>query len=173
MLGKRAKCCDTKLFCCGIFRCIVHGWPPSADIPLWGTSLWGFPGILVLKGTRVVALSTTGAEYLSGTEATKEAMGWSHSYQAWGLLSLNSTICDNQSINTLARDLEYHTRMKHTWSSEICHWDDGITSNRGFIAENILTNLFPETHTTSYVDGGPTNMRRCTGGCSINNKWEL
>ncbi|MCW2783452.1 MAG: RNA-dependent polymerase [Marmoricola sp.] len=66
---------------------------------------------------RTVALSTTEAEYLAGTEATKEAIWVQVFLSALGLPeeSFLPAILfgDNQGANALLKNPEYHSRTKH------------------------------------------------------------
>ena len=69
------------------------------------------------KKQRVVALSMTEAEYLAGTEATKEAVWIQTFLQAIGIprekILPIRLYGDNQSANALAKNPEYHVRTKH------------------------------------------------------------
>jgi len=69
------------------------------------------------KKQQTVALSTTEAEYLAGTEATKEAILLQEFTKALGiskdLLYPAKFYGDNQSANALAHNPEYHSRTKH------------------------------------------------------------
>ena len=71
----------------------------------------------VSKKQRVVALSTTEAEYLAGTEATKEAIWINHFLTEIGIpkiqILLIRLIRDKQSAIALTKNPEYHARTKH------------------------------------------------------------
>ena len=77
----------------------------------------GSPVSWMSKKQRVVALSTTEAEYLAGTEATKEAVWIQTFLQAIVIpcerITLMHLYGDNQSANALAKNPEYHVRTKH------------------------------------------------------------
>ena len=77
----------------------------------------GSPVSWTSRKQRVVALSTTEAEYLAGTEATKEAMWINYFLSEIGIPKeriLPITLMgDNQSAIALTRNPEYHTRTKH------------------------------------------------------------
>ena len=65
---------------------------------------------------RTIALSTTEAEYLAGTEATKEVVWLQQLMRALGVTSgiyPTTLYGDNQGANALARNPEYHGRTKH------------------------------------------------------------
>lgn len=66
---------------------------------------------------RTVALSTTEAEYLAGTEATKEAVWIQVFLTSLGLdkskLEPVLLLGDNQGANALTKNPEYHSRTKH------------------------------------------------------------
>ena len=65
---------------------------------------------------RTIALSTTEAEYLAGTEATKEVVWLQQLMRALGVtngLYPTTLYGDNQGANALARNPEYHGRTKH------------------------------------------------------------
>lgn len=67
------------------------------------------------KKQHTIALSTTEAEYLAGTEATKEAI-WITSFLKGVGDPVNTTtqlLGDNQGANALAANPEYHARTKH------------------------------------------------------------
>ena len=67
------------------------------------------------KKQQTVALSTTEAEYLAGTEATKEAM-WIAAFLEDIGQEVNRPMQlrgDNQGANALAANPEYHGRTKH------------------------------------------------------------
>lgn len=77
----------------------------------------GSPVTWASKEQRVGALSTTEAEYLAGTEVTKEAMWIHHFLREIGIpkdrilpMSLRG---DNQSAIALTKNPEYHARTKH------------------------------------------------------------
>ena len=77
----------------------------------------GSPVSWMSKKQRVVALSTTEAEYLAGTEATKEAVWIQAFLHAIGIprerIIPIHLYGDNQSANALAKNPEYHVRTKH------------------------------------------------------------
>ena len=77
----------------------------------------GSPVSWMSNKQRVVALSTTEAEYLAGTEATKEAVWIQTFLQAIGIPRESilpiQLYGDNQSTNALAKNPEYHVRTKH------------------------------------------------------------
>ena len=62
----------------------------------------------------VVALSTTEAEFISLTEAVKEAI-WLHGFLGdLGVEQVDRIVfCDNQSAIYLAKDEKFHERTKH------------------------------------------------------------
>ena len=63
---------------------------------------------------KVVALSSTEAEYMAATEAIKEAIWLKGFTQELGLKSENITVfCDNQSALHLMKNPMYHERSKH------------------------------------------------------------
>jgi hypothetical protein len=67
------------------------------------------------KRQEIISLSTTEAEYVAATHASKEAL-WLRSFISLVFSPLvNPTIlhCDNQSAIALARDHQYHARTKH------------------------------------------------------------
>jgi len=72
------------------------------------------------KKQQTVTLSTTEAEYLAGTEATKEAM-WIAAFleeigqKTEGPIQLRG---DNQGANALAANPEYHGRTKHIYGRQ-------------------------------------------------------
>ena len=72
------------------------------------------------KKQQTVALSTTEAEYLAGTEATKEAI-WIAAFleeigqKSEGPIQLQG---DNQGANALAANSEYHGRTKHIYGRQ-------------------------------------------------------
>jgi len=77
-------------------------------------------GSLVLwssKKQQTIALSTMEAEYLAGTEASKEAIWIQQFLQAIGIQSANvypaKLYSDNQGANALARNPEYYSKTKH------------------------------------------------------------
>lgn len=83
----------------------------------------GSPVSWTSKKQRVVALSTTEAEYLAGTEATKEAIWIYYFLSEIGIsghciipISLNG---DNQSAIALTKNPEYHTRTKHIQGKQL------------------------------------------------------
>ena len=67
------------------------------------------------KKQRTIALSTTEAEYLVGTEATKESMWIVAFLEGIGapLTGPVQLLGDNQGANALAKNTEYHSRTKH------------------------------------------------------------
>ena len=69
------------------------------------------------KKQPTLALSTTEAEYLSGTEATKEALWIKAFLTSVGIPSEQLTpiqlMGDNAGANALSRNPEYHSRTKH------------------------------------------------------------
>ena len=116
MLGKRE----------GVSPLLVHGYFDAAfmDNTLDRHSSMGYiffvagsPVSWSSKKQRVVALSTTEAEYLAGTEATKEAIWIQHFLTEIGVSKDRITpitlLGDNQSAIALARNPEYHARTKH------------------------------------------------------------
>jgi hypothetical protein len=62
----------------------------------------------------IVALSTTEAEFISLTEAVKEAI-WLHGFLGdLGIEQVDHVVfCDNQSAIYLAKDEKFHERTKH------------------------------------------------------------
>ena len=67
------------------------------------------------KKQRTIALSTTEAEYLAGTEATKESM-WIVAFLEGIGTPISGPVHllgDNQGANVLAKNPEYHSRTKH------------------------------------------------------------
>jgi hypothetical protein len=62
----------------------------------------------------IVALSTTEAEFISLTEAVKEAI-WLHGFLGdLGIEQVDRVVfCDNQSAIYLAKDEKFHERTKH------------------------------------------------------------
>ncbi|KAH7301632.1 hypothetical protein KP509_23G035000 [Ceratopteris richardii] len=63
---------------------------------------------------KIVALSTTEAEYISATEASKEAIGLARLCCEFGLPSKAPMLgCDNQSAICLAKNAMFHARTKH------------------------------------------------------------
>ena len=63
---------------------------------------------------QIVALSTTEAEYISVTEASKEAIWLTLLCSELGLPKQIPVLhCDNQSAICLAKNLVYHTRTKN------------------------------------------------------------
>ena len=93
---------------------------PTIDTPQWDiySSLQDPQYISwYSKKQKVVALSTTEAEYLSGTEATKEAV-WLRSFLSELGVCITKIVPvqlrrDNQSANALTRNPEYHAKIKH------------------------------------------------------------
>lgn len=67
------------------------------------------------KKQRVVALSSTEAEYVGTTHAAKELIWGRMLLKELGLPQKTPTIlhCDNQGAIALARDNQYHARTKH------------------------------------------------------------
>jgi len=69
------------------------------------------------KKQQTIVLSTMEAEYLAGTEASKEAIWIQQFLQAIGIQSANiypvKLYGDNQSANALAKNPEYHSKTKH------------------------------------------------------------
>ena len=77
----------------------------------------GSPVSWASKNQRVVALSTTVAEYLTGTEAIKEAV-WIQSFlhtmgMRWPKILPIKLLGDSQSLSDLAKNPEYHTQSNH------------------------------------------------------------
>lgn len=74
------------------------------------------------KKQQTIVMSTTEAEYLAGTEATKEAIWIQHFLQAIGLQPATvypaKLYGDKQSANTLARNSEYDSRTKHIYGRQ-------------------------------------------------------
>ena len=67
------------------------------------------------KKQEIISLSTTEAEYVAATHATKEAL-WLRNLigQVFGdILDPTTLYCDNQSAIALAKDHQYHARTKH------------------------------------------------------------
>ena len=67
------------------------------------------------KKQEIISLSTTEAEYVAATHATKEAL-WLRNFigQVFGdVLDPTTLYCDNQSAIALAKDHQYHARTKH------------------------------------------------------------
>jgi len=67
------------------------------------------------KKQPVVALSTTEAEYIAATHATKKAL-WLHTLTREltpPLTTLTTLHCDNQSAITLSKDGQHHVWTKH------------------------------------------------------------
>ena len=91
------------------------------------------------KKQQTIALSTTEAKYLAGTEASKEAIWIQQFLQAIGIQSANvypaKLYGDNQGANALARNPEYHNKTKH------------IHGRQRFITELVEQ----ETITVSYI----------------------
>jgi hypothetical protein len=67
-----------------------------------------------------VALSTTEAEFMSLTEAVKEAI-WLHGFLGdLGIEQVDHVVfCDNQSVIHLAKDEKFHERTKHI---DVCNF---------------------------------------------------
>jgi len=79
-------------------------------------------GSLVLwssKKQQTITRSTMEAEYLAGTEASKEAIWIQQFLQAIGIQLANvypaKLYGDNQGANALARNPEYHSKTKHIY----------------------------------------------------------
>ena len=68
----------------------------------------------VSKLQEIVALSTTEAEYVAVTEASKE-MIWLRSFleELGHKLGKRTLYCDSQSAIHLAKNVIYHVRIKH------------------------------------------------------------
>ena len=66
------------------------------------------------KLQKIVALSTTEAEYISATEASKEAIWLSRLGEDLGM-SVSTPVlgCDSQSAVYLAKNAMFHSRTKH------------------------------------------------------------
>ena len=63
---------------------------------------------------RIVALSTTEAEYISATEASKEAIWLARLCSEFGLPDKAPVLgCDSQSAICLAKNAMFHARTKH------------------------------------------------------------
>ena len=63
---------------------------------------------------RIVALSTTEAEYISATEASKEAIWLAHLCNEFGMPEKAHVLgCDSQSAICLAKNAMFHARTKH------------------------------------------------------------
>ena len=68
------------------------------------------------KGQRSVALSSTEAEYMAATQATKEAVWFRMLMKEIGYISTDiptTLLVDNQSCMALAKNPAYHARTKH------------------------------------------------------------
>ena len=63
---------------------------------------------------KIVTLSTTEAEYVAVTEASKEMIWLTGCLDELGLKRVNEVLyCDSQSVIHLAKNPVYHVRMKH------------------------------------------------------------
>jgi len=63
---------------------------------------------------KIVALSTTEAEYISATQASKEAIWLARLCSEFGLPEKTPTLgCDSQSAICLAKNAMFHARTKH------------------------------------------------------------
>ena len=68
------------------------------------------------KKQRTVALSSTEAEYMAATQATKEAIWFRRLLKEIGYFTSNiptTIFADNQGCIALAKNLAYHARTKH------------------------------------------------------------
>ena len=75
-----------------------------------------FGGAVSWKSKRqsVVALSTTKAEYMTATHASKEVVWLQRLFSSMGLVQKVITIdCDIQSENFLSKNPAYHSKTKH------------------------------------------------------------
>ena len=73
------------------------------------------------KLQKCVALSTTEAEYIVDTEASKEMVWLKRFLQVLGLHQIEYVIyCDSQSAIDLSKNTMYHARTKHI--DVRCHW---------------------------------------------------
>jgi hypothetical protein len=69
---------------------------------------------LDLKLQKVVALSTTEAEYVAATEASKEMIWLQRFMEELGKKQENSRLyCDSQSAIHLAKNSAFHSKTKH------------------------------------------------------------
>ena len=102
------------------------------------------------KKQTTLALSTTEAEYLSGTEATKEAIWIKAFLMSIGIPAQPLTpillLGDNVGTNALSHNLEYHYRTKH------------IHGRQCFITEMVEAKLIKVDYisTTDMVANGMT-----------------
>lgn len=92
----------------------------KSDLSLTGYTDWGYAFIMSgaavtwkSQKQRTVALSSTEAEYMAITEATKEAMYLSTYLQELGFMYEISLFRDNQGARLLANNQVYHSRTKH------------------------------------------------------------
>lgn len=104
-------------------------------------------GSLVLwcsRKQRTIALSTTEAEYLAGTEATKEAIWIQVFLQSLGIE--RDRVCpavllgDNQGANSLSKNPEYHSRTKHIHGRQrfiTKMWEEGKI-NVKYVPTNVM-----------------------------------
>ena len=131
------------------------------------------------KKQRVVALSTTEAEYLAGTEETKEAIWIQHFLTEIGIskdrIAPITLFGDNQSAIALARNPEYHARTKHIQGKQrfITEMvEQGVITVQYVPTANMiadtLTKALPRERYTSLMKlmGVDPNQRTCTS-CSI------
>ncbi|XP_062093644.1 secreted RxLR effector protein 161-like [Humulus lupulus] len=87
---------------------------------------------------KVVALSSTEAEYMTATEAIKEAIWLKGLTKELGLNSENITVhCDNQSALHLMRNPMFHERSKHIDIK--LHFIIEVIANREFQVKKINT----------------------------------
>ena len=77
-------------------------------------SLFGGAVSWMSKRQSVVALSTTEAEYIAATHASKEAVWLQRLCSSMGLVKQAIRIdCDSQSAIFLAKNPAYHSKTKH------------------------------------------------------------
>ena len=68
----------------------------------------------MLQIARIVALSTTEADYISAIDASKEAIWLSRLTEDLGMYVSTPVLgCDSQSVVYLAKNAMFHSRTKH------------------------------------------------------------
>ena len=102
------------------------------------------------KLQKCVALSTTEAEYIAATEASKEMIWFKQFLQELGLQQIEYVVyCDSQSAIDLSKNSMYHARTKHI--DVRYHWIQEKIKDKSMQVEKISTNENPANMLTKIV----------------------